>query len=338
MREAAGVAGDPRELAASPGVAFATEGDILGDGRAGSMDSATRPASRIARMGVTPMPAGWTVAMAQVRPVLGGVAENLHKHLDWVRRAREAGAQLVVFPELGLTGYQVRDLTLDVARSVDAPEIRALVDASRDIDVVFSFVEESVDHRFYITALYAHGGSVVHRHRKVYLPTYGMFDEGRDFAEGNRFETFPTDWGPVGIMICEDAWHVSSPYLLAMGGARVILVPAASPARSVTDQRQFGSQTFWQQLLQVYARLFGAYLVFVNRTGFEDGISFFGGSCAVGPDGQILAEAPVLEEALVLASLDLGAVRRARYTTPILRDERLDVVRDGLDRLLNREL
>lgn len=283
------------------------------------------------------MPADWRMAMAQLRPALGDVEQNVAKHLEYIEQARALGAQLVVFPELGLTGYQVQDLVLEVARSLDAPEIRRITEASRDIDVLFSFVEESPDHRFYITAVYAHGGFVVHRHRKVYLPTYGMFDEARDFAAGRSFRAFDAGHGSVGMMICEDAWHVSSAYLLALGGARVIFVPAASPARSGTDQNQFGSQTFWRQLLHVYARLFGCYMVFVNRTGFEDGISFFGGSCIASPDGHWVSEAPVLEEALVTADLDLGAVRRARFTTPILRDERTDVVLQELTRIVQME-
>jgi predicted amidohydrolase len=274
------------------------------------------------------------LAIGQLRPVLGDFQQNLEKHLEWISRAKAEGAALVVFPELGLTGYQVQDLTLDVARRCDHPEILRLVEASRGIDVVFSFVEESDEHLFFVSALYAHDGEIAAVHRKAYLPTYGMFDEGRYFAKGNRFATFTGKFGPTGIMICEDAWHVSSPYLLTLGGASLILIPASSPARSVSEQDAFGSQSFWRQLVQVYARLFGVYVVFANRVGFEDGINFFGGSGVVAPDGEWLAEAPILEESLIMAELDPGAVRRARYTTPILRDERVDLVQLELARIL----
>lgn len=277
------------------------------------------------------------VALGQVRPVLGNVASNIDKHLQWVGEARDNDADLIVFPELGLTGYQVQDLTLEVARNVKDAEISRLVSASTDIDIVFSFVEESDDHRFYISAVYASGGEIQHLHRKVYLPTYGMFDEGRYFASGRSFRSFNTKLDRMGLLVCEDAWHLSSPYLLSLDGANLLLLPASSPARSVTDQDQFGSQLFWRQLLSVYARLLGLNVVFVNRVGFEDGINFFGGSFVVSAEGNLMVEAPKLEEALVYGEIDLSESRRARYTTPILRDEKIDAVTRELERILKEE-
>jgi predicted amidohydrolase len=274
------------------------------------------------------------VALGQVRPVLGDVPANVDKHLQLIEKARSERAGLIVFPELGLTGYQVQDLALDVAcRRTDKP-VQTLVDASRDIDVVFSFVEESDEHLFFVSSVYASGGEIRDVHRKVYLPTYGMFDEGRYFARGRNFRAFPTSFGKVGMLICEDAWHVSSPYLLSLAGADVMLLSAASPARSVTEQEQFGSQRFWRELLEVYARLFGVFIVFVNRVGFEDGINFFGGSGIVSPLGEWIVEAPSLEEAIVLGEMDLATVRQARFTTPILRDEDTDMVLRSLQRLV----
>lgn len=277
------------------------------------------------------------VALGQVRPVLGNVASNIDKHLQWVGEARDNDADLIVFPELGLTGYQVQDLTLEVARNVKDAEISRLISASTDIDIVFSFVEESDDHRFYISAVYASGGEIQHLHRKVYLPTYGMFDEGRYFASGRSFRSFNTKLDRMGLLVCEDAWHLSSPYLLSLDGANLLLLPASSPARSVTDQDQFGSQLFWRQLLSVYARLLGLNVVFVNRVGFEDGINFFGGSFVVSAEGNLMVEAPKLEEALVYGEIDLSESRRARYTTPILRDEKIDAVTRELERILKEE-
>lgn len=276
------------------------------------------------------------VALAQIRPLLGDVSANLDKHLQWIETARTEGAGLIVFPELGVTGYQVQDLTLDVARSLDHPQIAQIVAASARVDVVFSFIEESLEHLFYVTAVYASGGDIAGVHRKVYLPTYGMFDEGRYFARGGSFRTVQTRFGRVGMMICEDAWHPSSPNLLALGGADLVILPSNSPARSVTDSDHFGSQGFWRQLVQTYAQLFGFNLVFVNRTGFEDGVGFFGGSVAVSATGEFIVEAPRLEEALVYAELDPTAVRRARYSSPVLRDERPDLVHRELSHLVRR--
>jgi NAD+ synthase (glutamine-hydrolysing) len=275
------------------------------------------------------------VALGQLRPKLGDLKANIERHLEYAEQAKEQGAELIVFPELGLTGYQVQDLTLEVARSKNHPDILQIVEASRGIDIVFSFVEESAEHLFFVSALYAKDGEIAGIHRKVYLPTYGMFDEGRYFAAGEEFRTLHTRFGRAGLMICEDAWHVSSPYLLSLGGADFICVPASSPARSVAEQERFGSHQFWRELIEVYARLFGTYFVFVNRTGFEDGVNFFGGSGVVSPDGEWLAEAPEIDEALIFAELDLDQIRRARYTTPMLRDEKKHMVMSELERLLS---
>lgn len=273
------------------------------------------------------------VALGQLRPRLGDLSRNLDLHLLWVEKARSENASLIVFPELGLTGYQVQDLTLDVARGIHHPDILRLVEASRDIDIVFSFVEESPEHLFYTSAVYASNGSIASIHRKVYLPTYGMFDEGRYFAAGERFQTFGSRFGETGLLICEDAWHVSSPYLLTAGGAKVICVPASSPARSVSEQEGVGSHLFWKEMLQVYAQLFGTFFIFVNRVGFEDGVNFFGGSGIISPSGSWVVEAPELDECLVYGEVDLSLVRKVRYTNPLLRDEKHQLVMEELKRI-----
>jgi predicted amidohydrolase len=135
------------------------------------------------------------------------------------------------------------------------------------------------------------------------------------------------------MLICEDAWHVTSPYLLTAGGANLLILPSNSPARSVTDIDHFGSQAFWRKLIQVYAQLFSVNMIFVNRVGFEDGVSFFGGSCVVSASGEWVAEAPTLEEALVFAEVDVQAVRRARFISGVARDEKPGLVLNELQRL-----
>lgn len=277
------------------------------------------------------------VVLAQLSPRLGDFEWNLDKHHEWIREARARGAQLIIFPELGLTGYQVQDMTLDIARPLVHPQIQSLIEASREIDIVFSFVEETSHHLFHVSAVYASEGKVRAVHRKVYLPTYGMFDERRYFAPGTRFQTFSgTPAGTAGMLLCEDAWHVTSPYLLALGGANFMIVTASSPARDVTDAHYFGSQRFWRELLRVYAQTYGCPIAFVNRVGVEDGISFFGGSGAVSPEGDWLFTAPTVEEGMFSIQLDLRSVRRARFSTPILRDERPLLVQRELERILRQ--
>lgn len=264
-----------------------------------------------------------TIALAQIAPKLGDFTANLNRHAIDIAKAKEALADIVVFPELGLTGYQLQDLTFEVGRRIDSDEIQQLVRMSDGIDIVFSFIEESDEHFFYVCSIYASQGGILHIHRKVYLPTYGMFDEQRYVAAGQDIQSFEMQAGRAGLMICEDAWHVSVPYLLALGGSTLFIVQASSPARNVMDDHSFGSQLFWSELLEMYAQLFGVHIAFCNRVGYEDGVHFYGGSGVVGPDGQFINRAVGGDETLLMVQVDRRDVRRARYMTPLMRDERV---------------
>ncbi len=277
------------------------------------------------------------IAVGQVSPVLGNFQANLERHVQYFEAAKANGADVIIFPELGLTGYQVQDSALDLARPIHHPDIQMLIRRSAEMDIVFSFIEETKEHLFYISAVYAGDGEIKHVHRKVFLPTYGMFDDKRYFAAGRSFSAFDAKPGRIGLMICEDAWHTPSPYLLALGGANILIVTAAGPARSVTDTDYFGSQKFWRQLIDMYAKLHGSFVVFVNRVGIEDGVSFFGGSAIVAPDGQWLLEAPIGEEGIFTGTIDMRVIRRARFMTPLLRDERPALVARELARLASEQ-
>ena len=154
------------------------------------------------------------IAIAQINTYLGDVEKNLDKHLSHICAAQ--GADLIVFPELSLTGYVLQDLVPSVAlkpTSAD-PVFSTLLTASENIDIVVGFVDEDPRHRFYIAAAYLSQGEILHVHHKTYLPTYGLFDEGRFFAWGDKIRAFDTGFGKLGILICEDFWHASPPYLL----------------------------------------------------------------------------------------------------------------------------
>ena len=277
------------------------------------------------------------VALAQIAPRLGDLDANLALHLDAIQRARRQGAGLVVFPELSLTGYLLRDDVPEVALRLDDPRLSRLLRASREIDVLVGMVEEAAGHRFHNAAAYLSGGQVLHVHRKVYLPTYGMFDEGRDFAAGDRFRTFAAPFGPAGLLVCEDAWHPSAPWLLAQEGAEVLFVLSSGPTRGARPkQKEVSSVAVWHRLLGTTAQFLTTFVVYVNRVGYEDGLNFGGGSIAVDPFGRELAVLPALEPGLALTDLDPEVLRRARTAYPLLRDEKLDLVRRELDRLLVR--
>ena len=273
------------------------------------------------------------VALAQIAPRLGDLEFNLRRHLELIEEAARLGAALIVFPELSLTGYFLKDLVPDVALRDDSAELVQLAAASRDIDVVAGCVLESDKYRFYNASLYMAGGRIQHIHRKVYLPTYGLFDEARYFAEGDRFRALnapltaahPSRPWRAGILVCEDMWHPTAPALLARAGVEVFICPSSSPGRGVMLGHALGTAQSYDAMTRTYAQLFTSFLLYCNRVGFEDGVGFWGGSRVVGPDGRLLDDAAGAEECLRLYRINLAAVRRARIANPMLRDERYDV-------------
>lgn len=291
-------------------------------------------------------PQSVVVVLAQIAPRLGDVEGNLARHLAIIDEARRGGAHLVVFPELSLTGYFLRDLVPEVALRPEAPELAALAAACCDLDAVVGCILESDDARFYNAAVYLSGGAVVHLHRKVYLPTYGLFDEFRYTAPGDRFRAFaaplhaarPRRPWRAGILICEDMWHPSALSLLSRQGVDCFLVPSASPGRGVARGAALGTAHSYDHMTRTYAQLFTSYLVYCNRVGFEDGVGFWGGSRVVGPDGAPLTAPAGIDEALVWHRLDLLTLRRVRIAYPLLRDERHDLNDDESDRLRGRRL
>ena len=273
------------------------------------------------------------VALAQIAPGLGTVQANLDRHLERASVASREDAGLIVFPELSLTGYVLRDQTADVARSIDAPEWKRLLEASHEIDLLVGFVEESDHHLFYNSMAYCSAGEIVHVHRKVYLPTYGMFEEGRDFASGERFRAFESTAGRAGILTCEDAWHPSSAFLLAQQRAQILFVPSSGPTRGAKPGRGLTSIDVWRSLLAVTAQFQTSWIVHVNRVGCEDGLTFGGGSMVLDPFGRSTAEAPALDEALLFADLETEVLRRARTAYPLVRDADLEMVHRELGRV-----
>jgi NAD+ synthase (glutamine-hydrolysing) len=278
------------------------------------------------------------VALAQINTKLGGVDSNLEKHLNLIKEAVAQGADLLVFPELSLTGYVLQDLAPTVACRPrgDDPVFKHLLAASQSLDLVVGFVEEDVRNRFFISNAYLSQGSVLHVHRKVYLPTYGLFDEGRFFAWGDHVAAFDTRFGRVGMLICEDFWHASPPYLLWMDGADLFLFSSASPARGLGPNPVLISTQWVDDINRAYASLFTAFVAHTNRVGYEDGLHFAGGSVAYNPDGELLGRAPYHCEALTLVEMDMNQLHRTRARLPLLRDERTSLVLGEMQRILNR--
>jgi len=274
-----------------------------------------------------------SVALAQIDPALGDRGRNLERHRLWVEQAAETGASLLVFPELSLTGYFLKDLVSDSAIQLDSKEMRDLAALSTELDVVLGTVIESPDHRYFNASLYFSRGELLHVHRKVYLPTYGMFDEQRYFAPGDRFRSFATPFGRAGMLVCEDIWHLSSAYILSLEGVDMIICPSSSPGRGITTDERLGTAESYALVCRTYAQFLTTFFLYCNRVGFEDGANFWGGSMVIGPNGDIIAQHQDADEALVLATIDLADVRRERLANPLLRDERLELTINELRRV-----
>lgn len=277
------------------------------------------------------------IGLAQLAPVLGALESNLERHRALIAEALDARVDLLVSPELGLTGYLLQDLNADVAMARDDERLLSLAHAGRGMSNVVGFVERSSDEQLFISAALLEEGEVRHVYRKSYLPNYGLFDERRFFGAGDQLRAVDSRLGVrLGISICEDFWHLPTPYLLALDGAQILINIASSPGRDIAAVKEggLGTANSWRTIMRAYAQLTTAYVVFVNRVGVEESVIFWGGSQVIDPAGEVVFEAPLLEQGLHVVEVDLGAVRRERVALPLLRDERPEFVLRQLERLV----
>jgi len=258
-----------------------------------------------------------TIALAQIDPVLGDFEANIRTHAVKAHEAAAEGADLIVFPELSLTGYSVKDMNIGLSLnpSLDNDSIQPLLEASRSISILAGGIEEDASYALYNAAFLFEQGRIRSVHRKIYPPTYGMFEERRYFSPGTSVRSVSLSSGDIGVLICEDLWHLPLPYLLAQQGVQVIVGLVASPTRVVGSSDTLAIQMANSENHRAYARLLSCYLVFCNRVGFEDGTQFWGGSSVVGPDGNTISEAPLFEEHLLVVNLKGNEVRRARQAS-----------------------
>lgn len=278
----------------------------------------------------------YRIGLAQVDTRLGDVEANLEIAAGAVRRASTEGVQLLVLPELALTGYLLQDLVPEVAMRADDPRLLGVAAGAPGLLVAVGFVEETDEHRYCNSAALVRDGALVGLHRKVYLPTYGLFDEGRFTRPGDRIRTH--DAGPplgrIGLSVCEDFWHASLPMVQAFDGASLLVNLAAGPSRAPGSSAGLAAISGWHKMQDTYALLGTVPLAFCNRVGNEEGLTFWGGSRIVAADGSTVVQAPLWEPAFVVGTLDTDDLRMTRYGLPILADERLELVRRELDRII----
>lgn len=279
----------------------------------------------------------FTVALAQIDNTLGDLEKNIAKHVEQIRRARDGGADLVIFPELSLTGYTLRDINWDIALRTNDRRLDPILDETDDIGVVLGCVEESRQYGIYNSAFYLEKNEVRAVHRKVYPPTYGMFEESRYFSHGRNVEAFDTSLGRMGILVCEDLWHLPLPYILAQDGAEMIIGVAASPTRLAGEDARLKNAQVNSEQHRTIARLLSTYVVFCNRVGYEDGVNFWGGSEVIGPAGDVLVQAKLFDDDMVFADIDGNELRRARRLSRHFLDDDPDLVRHELRRVATRK-
>jgi len=261
------------------------------------------------------------VGVAQMDCVLGDVEANLDIVAEFVAQARDGGVELLVFPELALSGYAVGSKFSDAAVRPQGPKAKRLRELSREVDIAVGFIEETEDHEFFNSALYLSGGKVRHVHRKIYLPTYRLFEEKRYFAAGSIVRAFDTRWGRMAMLVCGDAWHLTLPYLAVHDGADLLMIHAASPVEGLAPS--IPCEDAWERMNRSYALTLSSFVVFSNRAGQEAGLEFWGGSHIVLPDGNMAGKAKIGSADLLVRDLDLGMLRSQRLILPFRRDDSL---------------
>ncbi len=276
--------------------------------------------------------------VAQVSAVLANFDANLEQHLSCIEQAIRDGIEFIVFPELSLSGYNLQDAAQDIALPITDLRFEPLRLISKHISILCGGVELSDDFGVYNAAFFFEDGLSQTVHRKVFLPTYGMFEELRYFSAGQRIVPFHSRrLGTIGVAICEDAWHVSLPYLLAMQGAKVLFLLIASPLRIDVETGELSIAKTWEMISRTYANLFSTYLVMANRVGNEDGLSYWGGSEIISPSGQLIAKAKLFESDLIDGTIDLQEVKRARLRSSHFLDEDLRLVASEITRIINAQ-
>lgn len=269
------------------------------------------------------------VHIEQMKCVLGDNKKNLGRMLEGIDRAIANGDELIVFPELSLSGYVLEELVFETAIK-EIPEI--LLEKSREISIIFGAVELGEEDYPYNTLFYLEDGKVVAKHRKVYLADYGMFYEGRYFKNGDKIRAFDTKFGRVAMVQAEELKHQSTQLILAQDGAKYIFVSTANP--TVLGLTKHDISLEWKEILKTNSYLNGVYTVMANRVGVEDGVTFYGNSMVVAPNGEIVAEAEFIKEDSISCELLEEKIRATRFANPIFKNENLDLTIKELKRII----
>jgi predicted amidohydrolase len=273
--------------------------------------------------------------IAQIDCTLANFDENLQRHCILAESAARDGIDAIVFPELSLSGYNVQDAAQDIAMHIEDARLAPLRELSRKVTIICGGIELSDDYGVYNSAFMFEDGTGQSIHRKIYLPTYGMFEELRYFSAGQQIRTAGSKrLGCIGVAICEDFWHVSLPYLLAHQGAQLLFVLMSSPLRLSPGSGTPAIVNQWQTIASTYAFLFSSYVACVNRVGNEDSFTYWGNSSLTGPEGNALCTAPLFEPHVMDAVVDFADIKRTRLHSSHFLDEDLRLISAELNDII----
>ncbi|MGR5143011.1 nitrilase-related carbon-nitrogen hydrolase [Photobacterium sp. DNB23_23_1] len=268
------------------------------------------------------------VGIAQIAPVLGDVEANLEKHLSYIKQASEQGIEVLLFPELSLTGYSLREKTLDVAMGTDHRLLKKLGEAAGDMVVSAGFIEEDQAGEFYNAQVMVKNGQLLHVHRKLNLPNYGGLEEAKWYSKGQALELCePIVGWPMHTLICADLWNPALPHLAMLDKPALMLAPVNSAADIVSDE--FSNPQGWKTNTDFISMTYGVPLLMANSCALEGNSRFWGGSRILDAFGNCLAEAGG-EETLISAKVSIKDTREARFQLPTIRDADSRLVLDLL--------
>ena len=261
-----------------------------------------------------------TLALAQISSQRENKKENLRKIEELTMRAKKEKADLVIFPELSLTGYVVRDQIYELAETIPGPSTTQIAELTRKTGmyVVFGMPELSKKTKatIYNTAVFVGPEGIIGKYHKRYLPTHSVFEEKRYFRPGYETAAFDTSLGKIGLCICYDLFFPEVTRLTRLEGAQLIICISASPSVR---------RSYFETLTAARAIENTAYLAYVNLVGVEDGLQFWGGSRLLSPTGDVISKARYDEEDLVLCEVDFKDIRPAEAFIPTLRDLRPEI-------------
>jgi predicted amidohydrolase len=274
------------------------------------------------------------VRAIQFSPALGNVAKNLESHAARIAQAVRDKRELIVFPELSLSGYQLKDIVGDAALGVGGAEWRELEKLSRRIDVIVGAPLEEDAGLIHNAALYFSRGKCRHIHRKVQLPNYGMFEERMIFKPGEGFHVFKIGSFSAGILICREILFPMLAYLYFVQKTDLLIGISNSPQRGI-GKDGISSFQLWETMGYVFSQFYHQNYLFVNRVGFEDGIGFGGGSFFARAGQGIFQKAKYIDADVLDAEIQPADVRRARLSSNYLRDEQPELVLRELQKILH---